>query len=133
MAIIAYFKRHVLANQGRGLDFTLDSDHEVLPYNSGTANYTYSELSAWRTAFRECIKLLDAQTKQVSFENQHRLDAWLNNGEGINGKWSIQGARDAEQYYESVSGDFGRLKLSYDWKWLKSHYESLHGPVPASQ
>lgn len=133
MALICYFKRHVLANTGVGLDFTLDSPHEVVPIDSGTANYTYSELSAWRTAFRETIKLCDAQAKQPSFDCEHRLNAWLNKGEGINGHWSILGARDAEQYYNKVSGDFDRLKLSYDWKWLKSHYESLHGPVPVSQ
>jgi hypothetical protein len=117
-AMIAYNKRLVLANPGRGLDFTLDDEHEVVPIVSGTAEYAHSRWSAWRTAFRECVKLRG----QADVESQHRLKKWLSVGEDQpNGRWSIYGAEDAVAYYESVDGDFEELKKSYEWSWLASY------------
>ena len=117
-AMIAYNKRLVLANPGRGLDFTLDDEHEVVPILSGTAEYADTKWSAWRTAFRECIKLRG----QSDIESQHRLKKWLTVAIGQpNGQWSIYGAEDAVEYYESVNGDFDALKNSYEWSWLASY------------
>jgi hypothetical protein len=117
-AMIAYNRRLVLANPGRGLDFTLDDEHEVVPVVSGTAEYAHSQWSAWRTAFRECIKLRGQQ----DIESQHRLKKWLTVAMGKpNGQWSIYGAEDAVEYYESVNGDFDELKKSYEWSWLASY------------
>ena len=117
-AMIAYNKRLVLANAGRGLDFTLDDEHEVVPLVSGTAQYAYTAWSAWRTAFRECVKLRG----QTDVESQHRLKKWLTAGAGNpNGQWSIWGAEDAVSYYDEVNGDFDALKKSYEWSWLASY------------
>ena len=117
-AMIAYNKKLVLSNPGQGLDFTLDSVHEVVPILSGTAEYTHTKWSAWRTAFRECIKLRG----QSDVESQYRLNKWLTVAMGQpNGQWSIWGAEDAVAYYESVKGDFDELKKSYDWAWLSSY------------
>jgi hypothetical protein len=118
-AMIAYNKKLVLANAGSGLDFTLDSAHEVVPMISGTANYHYSKWVAWRTAFRECIKL---KHSLPDVENEYRLARWLtalNNVE--NSEYSIWGAEDAVEYYEAVGGDFAELRKSYDWAWLASY------------
>ena len=117
-AMIAYNKRLVLANAGRGLDFTLDDEHEVVPLVSGTAQYAYTAWSAWRTAFRECVKLRG----QTDVESQHRLKKWLTAGAGNpNGQWSVWGAEDAVSYYDEVNGDFDALKKSYEWSWLASY------------
>jgi hypothetical protein len=118
-ALIAYNKKLVLANTGQGLDFTLDSAHEVVPILSGTANYTDSKWSAWRTAFRECIKLKCNQ----DVESQYRLDKWLTESQDYipNAEYSRYGAEDAVEYYASVAGDFAELKKSYDWAWLASY------------
>ena len=117
-AMIAYNRRLVLANTGRGLDFTLDDEHEVVPVMSGTAEYANTKWSAWRTAFRECLKLKGQQ----DIESQHRLSKWLTVAMGQpNGQWSIHGAEDAVSYYESVNGKFDELKKSYEWSWLASY------------
>jgi hypothetical protein len=117
-AMIAYNKKLVLNNPGVGLDFTLDSAHEVVPILSGTAEYADTKWSAWRTAFRECIKLKG----QTDVESQHRLNKWLTVAMGKpNGYWSIYGAEDAVEYYDAVGGDFDALKKSYDWAWLSSY------------
>ena len=117
-AMIAYNKRLVLDNPGQGLDFTLDSAHEVVPIVSGTAEYCDTKWSAWRTAFREVLKL----KCNTDIESEYRLGKWLkNHGALKNGEWSIYGAEDAVEYYNSVAGDFDELKKSYDWSWLASY------------
>lgn len=123
MAMIAYNKKLVLSNTAPGLDFTLDQLHEVVPVLSGVANYADDELMAWRSAFREVLKL---KAGKQTMDTQYRLRTWLSKGEGIKGEWSKQGAKDAVDYYESVEGDFDKLKLSYDWEWLNAYYNLLH-------
>jgi hypothetical protein len=117
-AMIAYNKKLVLANLGQGLDFTLDDAHEVVPILSGTADYAHSPWMAWRTAFREVLKL----KASVDVESQYRLDKWLTVATSQpNGQYSIYGAQDAVEYYDNVGGDFAELKKSYDWAWLSSY------------
>jgi len=118
-AMIAYNKQLVLANTGYGLDFTLDQPHEVVPILSGTAWYTDSPWMAWRTAFREVLKLKDSLP---DVESEYRLNMWLSNaGEVPNAEWSQWGAEDAVEYYNAVAGDFAELRKSYDWAWLASY------------
>jgi hypothetical protein len=117
-AMIAYNRELVLNNPGIGLDFTLDSAHEVVPILSGTAEYVYTPWMAWRTAFRECIKLRGS----IDVESQYRLEKWLTVGtDYLHGEYSIYGAEDAVEYYEAVGGNFEDLKKSYDWEWLASY------------
>ena len=117
-AMIAYNRELVLNNPGHGLDFTLDSPHEVVPILSGTACYDVSAWVTWRTAFREVIKL---QASLPDVESEYRLKRWLTQGQGSNGQWSIWGAEDAVAYYDEVGGDFDALKKSYEWSWLASY------------
>jgi hypothetical protein len=130
-AMIAYNRDLVLNNPGVGLDFTLDSAHEVVPIVSGTAYYNATPWSAWRTAFREVIKL---QHSLPDVENEYRLDQWLSensNGQHVANKdWSRRGAEDAVEYYESVNGDFDALKKSYEWAWLASYAFVKRALVP---
>ena len=117
-AMIAYNKELVLNNPGVGLDFTLDSAHEVVPIISGTAYYNNTPWMAWRTAFRESIKLQCS----ADVESKYRLDKWRTVDLGqLNGDYSIMGANDAVEYYEAVAGDFAELRKSYDWGWLASY------------
>jgi hypothetical protein len=126
-AIIAYNQKLVLANPGVGLDFTLDSAHEVVPIVSGTAEYADSPWMAWRTAFRECLKL----RANTDVESQYRLNKWLTVAmEQPNGQYSIFGAEDAVEYYDSVVGDFAKLHKSYDWEWLASYAFVKRGLTP---
>lgn len=118
-AMIAYNRELVLHNPGAGLDFTLDSAHEVVPIMSGTANYCTDPWTAWRTAFREVIKLKSS----TDVESQYRLGKWLNKDHGgnIHAEWSRIGAEDAVEYWESVNGDITELRKSYDWAWLATY------------
>ena len=117
-AMIAYNKRLVLNNTGRGLDFTLDDEHEVIPVLSGIARYNTDEFTTWRTSFREVIKL------QCNTDNdsKNRLTVWLTEAQGDYAEYSLRGANDAVRYYQSVDGDFDQLKLSYEWDWLRERF-----------
>ena len=117
-AMIAYNKKLVLNNPGTGLDFTLDSAHEVVPLLSGTAEYADTQWSAWRTAFREVLKL----KSNTDIESAYRLTKWLTVAQGQpNCEYSRYGAEDAVEYYNTVEGNFNELKKSYDWAWLATY------------
>lgn len=126
-AIIAYNRKLTLSNPGQGLDFTLDSEHEVVPIVSGIARYNTSPWSAWRTAFRECIKL---KASLPDVDSKYRLQHWLNTGWLDYGNWSMLGAQDAVEFYDSVKGNFDELKKSYEWEWLSSYAFVKRGLTP---
>jgi len=128
MAMIAYNKKLVMTNSAEGLDFTLDQAHEVVPILSGIARYADDPWIAWRSAFRECLKL---KHSLPNIDNNYRLTQWLstNKASAVAG-WSAIGAKDAVDYYESVQGDFDKLRLTYEWEWLADYLFKLHNLTP---
>lgn len=122
MAIVANNKRLTLNTTGKGLDFTLDSPHDIVNVNSGIGVFNTSKWDTWRTAFREVIKLKHNVETINDKASKERLNAWLTIANGDYAEWSIKGSKDAVEYYESVNGDFEKLKLSYDWEWLRTKF-----------
>ena len=116
--MIAYNKQMTLDNPGYGLDFTLDSPHETIELLSGIATYNTDEWSTWRTAFREVIKL----KKEDSEISNSRLEAWLTKATGDFAQSSLDGAKDGIDYYNEVDGKTDKLKLSYEWAWLRERF-----------
>jgi hypothetical protein len=57
-AIILYNKKMVLENTGTGLDFTLSQQHDHVKLLSAETTFYQDPLVAYRTAFREVVKLL---------------------------------------------------------------------------
>ena len=100
----------------------MDDEHEVVKITSGTAVYNTDEYSTWRTAFREALKL----THDASDISNERLEFWLTVGMGDFAQYSIDGAQHAVEYYKEVNGDFEKLKLSYDWPWLRAKFDALY-------
>jgi hypothetical protein len=121
-AMIAYNKKLTLGNEGKGLDFTMDDEHEIVEIVSGIANFNTDKWSTWRTSFREALKLC-ANADEIS---KNRLEFWLTVGSGKFSDYSIEGSQHAVAYYKEVDGNFDKLKLSYDWAWLRQYYESLY-------
>ena len=121
-AIVANNKTLTLNTEVDGLDFTLSSLHQVVNKNCGVAIYNTDAWTTWRTAFREVIKLKYASEITNNRETNHRLKIWLTVGDEEYGEYSILGARDAIEYYNSVDGNLDELMNSYDWEWIKSQY-----------
>lgn len=122
-AVLLYNKELVLKTTKPGLDFTLSAPHDHVPVLSAINHYNETPWLAWRTAFREVIKLLEGR---VTVETRHRLMKWTTVGDGKNGEWSLKGAKDAQEYFDQCDGDYKLLMASYDFIWLKEHYESKY-------
>lgn len=118
-ALIAYNKKLALNNAGRGLDFTLDQNHDIIPCLSGEADFVHDAWTVWRTAFRETIKLRYINDT----ESLDRLEKWLSVDliKSEISKFANTGAADALVYYKSVNAEFSKLKLSYEWHWLAQY------------
>ena len=126
-AIIAYHKNLVLENLSHGLDFTLDQAHEVVPILSGTTYYENDNNTAWRTSFREAIKLHSDVLKTGNIESEYRLSKWCSSNGTEVGDWNMRGGLDGIEYYNEVNGDFDSLRLSYEWEWLSKRFKQKYG------
>jgi len=128
-AIIAYHKNLVLDNPSHGLDFTLDQPHEVVPLLSGTTYYDNDIRTAWRTSFREAIKLHEDVLKTNSIESEYRLSKWCSSNGTEVGDWNMKGGLDGVEYYNEVDGDFSSLRLTYEWEWLDNRFKQKYGQI----
>ena len=122
-AILLYNKDLVLKTFTPGLDFTLSQPHDWVPILSAINHFNETPWLAWRTAFREVIKLCQAK---LTVETQFRLKKWCELGTGKNADWVLNGAQDAKEFYEKNSDKYDQLMLSYDFEWLKNYYESKY-------
>jgi len=119
-AVLLYNKKLTLETIKPSLDFTLSAPHDYVPILSAINHFNQTPWLAWRTAFREVIKL--CQTKPT-VESKYRLKKWCELGKGENADWVQKGALDAQNYYQKNSNNHEQLMLSYDFKWLKERYE----------
>jgi hypothetical protein len=122
--MIAYNKNLVLANNDPGIDFTLSQPHESVPLLSGTAEFNQDPWMTWRTAFREVLKLKHFMSTDPTLETEHRLNTWLTVADGKYADYCLKGAGDAVDYYNEVLGDYEKLKLSFEWAWLKERFNA---------
>jgi hypothetical protein len=122
-AVILYNKKLVMQTSNPGLDFTLSAPHDWVPKLSAINHFNETPWLAWRTAFREVLKLCQ---NRPTVENRHRLKKWCELGKGENANWVLKGAMDAKQYYQTNSSDYDKLMLSYNFDWLKQYYESKY-------
>jgi len=124
-AVIAYCKKLVLVNPGDEIDFTLAQPYEEVNRLSGTAVFNTSPQHAWRTAFREALKL-KLYSERGEQEASYRLERWLAPSHALYGDWSQKGAHDALLYFTSVGGDYTKLLASYEWKWLDQFFSEKY-------
>lgn len=122
MAAVAYHRQLVLDTTEFGLDFTMSKLHDIVPVNSGVAEYNHDPFMCWRTAFRETVKLSTATDE----ESKQRLSIWTTIGSGKNAKYSLDGAIAGVEYYHEVDGDPEKLQLSFAWDWLRTRFEKSY-------
>jgi hypothetical protein len=122
MGMIAYNRRLVLENNTPGIDFTLSQEHATVPILSGIAHYNQDPWTTWRTAFREVIKLKLFMDTHPTVETEYRFKLWFTHNGAEFGEWSVLGAKDAQDYYESVKGEYAQLLKSFEWVWLQERF-----------
>jgi hypothetical protein len=92
----------------------------TVPILSAVNNLEETPLLAWRTAFREVIKL---KLQKPTVESTFRLKKWLTLGQGKNATWVNKGALDAVDFIEQGKDPY----LSYDFEWIKKYFQERHG------
>jgi len=118
--IILYNKKLVLETTRPGLDFTLSKPVTTVSVLSAINRLDETPLLAWRTAFREVIKL---KLQKPTVESEYRLKKWLGLGRGKNAEWVQKGALDAVDFLVEGNDPY----MSYDFDWIKKHFEERHG------
>jgi hypothetical protein len=122
-AVLLYNTKLTIETVLPGLDFTLSRPHDHVPILSAINHFNETPWLAWRTAFREVIKLCQMKP---TVESKYRLKKWCELGVGENADWVYKGANDAKNYYEKNSDNHDKLMLSYNFEWLKKYYESKY-------
>ena len=118
--VILYNKKLVMRTKNPGLDFTLSQPVTVVPILSAINKLDETPLLAWRTAFREVIKL---KLQIPTVESRYRLKKWTTLGKGDNAQWVYLGAKDALQFIE----DKNDVRKSYNFDWIKNYFEEHYG------
>ena len=121
--VILYNKALVMKTAKPGLDFTLSQAHHSVPILSAISNCNETPLLAYRSSFREVIKLLQMKP---TVESKYRLKKWSTLGNGENAKWIYQGAVDGQKHYNNYKNDYNKLMYSYDYEWIKEQFKSLY-------
>lgn len=97
-----------------------------MPQISNVTAFNTDAFSAWKSAFRECVKLSSKIIdRQINVETEKRLHIWCNEGkEKPFGRQTIQGAVLGRQYGEQHRGNPTALKKINDFAWLQAQFES---------
>jgi len=119
--IILYNKKLVLETIDPGIDFTMSKPHDFVDIMSTTMIFNQEPWLAWRTAFREVVKLNYFNSQKFDRDTQERLHIWRTIAQGQNSKWVLQGAEDGQRFFESGQD----LKLSYNFEWLKNEFNKV--------
>jgi hypothetical protein len=99
--------------------------YKPMPIISNFHKFDVDSYSAWRTAFRECVKLssqvIDRQDSKQTLE---RLYTWCSIAENTEFKSEIiKGALQGKLYGEKYKEDKLRLRLINDYEWLRQEYD----------
>tara|TARA_B100000941_G_C28209408_1_gene400964 strand:+ start:106 stop:441 length:336 start_codon:yes stop_codon:yes gene_type:complete len=104
------------------LDFTMSQPVQSVPILSAVNNLDETPLLAWRTSFREVIKL---KLQKPTVENNYRLKKWLSIGKGVNAEWVNNGAKDAVQFLKDGNDPY----KSYDFDVISKIFKDKYGKI----
>ena len=125
-AIILYNREMVLANTGMGLDFTLSQQHDHIKLLSAENTFHYDPITAYRTAFREVVKLLYAKQTHPTVEGDHILLKWYTESDILNASYVRDAYKDAVDFVDKNAKDFGKLFQSYEWQFVDSLFKKRY-------
>ena len=110
---------------------SLSSKISVESEVSNITNYATTGYSAWRAAFRECVKLASSVIINSDSETANRLEQWCTyNSVHPYSKFSIAGALAGKQYGQENAGNIPALTKINDYEWLKSKFKENSNLMP---
>ena len=106
---------------------SISRNYEPIIEISNITVFNTNSFSAFRAAFRECVKLSSRIINgQVDVETQKRLDIWCTVGSDRKyGQDAIAGAIAGKNYGNKHSNDIEQLMKINDYKWLREYYENM--------
>jgi len=124
MAIGCYNKSLILETpENFGLDLTEYGKIYPIPLTVSEAHFATSEYEAWRTAFRETIKLTLKDTNIA----KKWLNQWLNVAQGDYADWVLRGANDGHNYALFYKNNTHELLKTERWDWLEEYFTEKYG------
>jgi hypothetical protein len=124
MGIVCYNRMSVLNTpENFGLDFTQYTKTFTIPFVVSEARFATSAFEAWRTAFREVVKLTvqDPHPKNI----HPAIHTWMNTAYGPNNMWVLLGAQHGHDYAMNHLDDEEGLLKTVDWKWLEKRFDEV--------
>ena len=96
-----------------------------MPLVSNTTRINTDPFTAWKSAFRECVKLSSKIIeKQKDHETDERLNIWCTKGEDRPyGKYAVQGAIAGRDYGLKYRENPAKLDFINDFNWLKEQFD----------
>lgn len=97
---------------------------------SNTTAFNTDAFSAWRSGFRECVKLSSKTiARQKDDETEFRLNAWCTRGEDKPfGKYAIAGAIAGKEYGKKNKDNTQAIKKINDFDWLYEMFKQSDLP-----
>ena len=127
MSVGCYNKDVILDTpENFGLDFTEFGKIYQIPRTVSEAYFATSPLEAWRTSFRECVKL----SLRDSDLSKQWLNRWVAFSEGPNSEWVLLGAKQGREYAQANKDDEEALRKTVDWQWLEQYFRENSQVVP---
>jgi hypothetical protein len=92
---------------------------------SNITKFNTDNFTAWRSAFRECVKLASKTIKgQLDEETEFRLNVWCSRGKDKEfGEACIAGAIAGRDYGITNKDDFEALKMINNFEWLETQFK----------
>jgi hypothetical protein len=125
---VKLFPRHLLLNTSTCcVDMTTGLGKlKVMPMISNITTFNTDPFSAWRSAFRECVKLsARIIPNSNSQESIFRLKTWVSVGsDAAYGNYAIAGAIEGERFGRTHQMSADILKLINDREWLFEYFNN---------
>lgn len=105
---------------------SISSKFKPMQTVSNYTNFAVDEFSAWKAAFRECVKLSSKVIdRQKNDETEERLKIWCTEAEGPLKDWILKGANEGRVYGNSNKTNPEKLKKINDFEWLYAKFQSV--------
>jgi hypothetical protein len=115
------------------ISLTIHHRRRVIPLIASEHRFNTSPFATWRTAFRECTKLVFTLN---AARNRHELtehlfmrwlETWCSKGaDATFGKWSLLGAREGRAFGNDHYENQEMLLKINDYQWLSQLFDQRH-------
>jgi hypothetical protein len=104
---------------------SISTQFKAIAAVSNTTEFNTDEFSAWRSAFRECVKLASGLIlRNNASETLERLNIWCSVGKDKPfGEYALAGAKSGKLYGETHIDDTESISMINDFEWLKQEFK----------